>query len=131
MTLLEVSASGRPFVRLPPQNVAGFVQTAGFTSVQGDQASISWPPGIIDPEHLESLRLEGESIANSYCYSSLNAFTGMLSWENDVFYEGLSQAIGEALAVPLATRRRFAGLTGDRGAQQAAQHIRREITRTV
>lgn len=131
MTLLEVSASGRPFVRLPPQNVAGFVQTAGFSRVHGDQASISWPAGTIDLNLLESLRIEGESVANSYCYGSLNAFTRTLAWENDVFYEGLFQTIDEAFGVSPATRGMFAALTGDRGAHQAAQHIRQEIKQAV
>lgn len=129
MTLLEVSASGRPFVRLPPQNVAGFVQSTGFTAIQDDQAFISWPSDTLDLELLEKLRVEGESIANSYCYSSLNSFTNQLSWKNNVFQESLYEAINKAFTVSFSTRRRFAVLTGDRGAQQAAQYVRQEITR--
>lgn len=130
MTLLEVSASGRPFVRLPPQNVAGFVQTAGFTAIQDDQAFISWPSDTLDLKLLEKLRVEGESIANSYCYSSLNSFTNQISWDNNIFQESLYEAIDKAFNVSFDTRRRFAVLTGDRGAQQAAHYVRQEITRS-
>lgn len=131
MTLLEASASSRPLVRLPPQNVAGFVQTAGFSRIQGTQAAISWPDGTVDTDYLENLRAEGESIANSYCYSALNAFTSTVLWENDLFYESLIQAIDEAFSMSPTTRRRFATLTGEHGALQAAQYVRQEIKRTV
>lgn len=131
MTLLEVSASGRPFVRLPPQNVAGFVQTTGFNRIQGEIASVSWPEGVIDHDYLEYLRAEGESVANAYCYAVLNSFTAGLAWDNNILYDEVLQAIDDALAIPSIIRRNFASRTGDRGAEQVAQYVRQEICKAM
>jgi hydroxymethylcytosylglucuronate/cytosylglucuronate synthase len=127
MTLLEASASGRPLVRLPPQNAAGFVQYTAFDFIVGSNGAMDWPDHVIDANRIDALRLEGEFMANEYCYQRINAYTGRLSWSNRDCAQRANLAIREAYETPVDRRQLFARRTGINGAAQVASEVRRQL----
>ncbi|WP_156895396.1 hypothetical protein [Rhodococcus sp. 2G] len=123
MTLLEASASGRPLVRLPPQNVAGFVQTAGFDTVVGPDGAMHWPDTVVDIPRLLELRAEGEEAANDHCYGQINCFTAHQDWQGASFVDAAREAFRSAQTVQPRRRRSFFEQSGSGGAHQVAAHI--------
>lgn len=123
MTLLEASASGRPLVRLPPQNVAGFVQTVGFDTVVGPDGAMHWPDTVVDVPCLLKLRAEGEEEANDYCYRRINSFSAQQDWEDLPFVDVAHEAFHSAQTVEPRRRRSFFERSGSDGANQVADHI--------
>ncbi|WP_156666173.1 hypothetical protein [Rhodococcus sp. HS-D2] len=123
MTLLEASASGRPLVRLPPQNVAGVVQTAGFDTVVGPDGAMHWPDTVVDIPYLLELRAEGEETANDHCYRMINSFTAQQDWQGVPFIDAAREAFRCAQTVHTRRRRSFFEQSGSGGADQVAAHI--------
>ncbi|ERT13679.1 hypothetical protein [Photorhabdus temperata] len=122
MSLLEASSCGTPLIRLPPQNISGFIQAEIHKAGTGAKTDTRWPNDVVNETLAHSKAVNGEASGNEYIYQ---AIADALMYKADIVRTSIkvqvSKLIPKCLSLPANTWYGLVNSVGTDGARQAAE----------